>query len=67
MIGMPDRYIVKAGSLPQWPCASEQDAMQKAGELFDEHGSSLQVEILLNDATLYGAKWMANWNQRRKT
>ncbi len=67
---MADRYIVKS-TLPllaSWPFKSEQEALKKAAELFDEHGPQLQIEILLNDMEppLYGTARMAKWNRERK-
>jgi hypothetical protein len=71
VLAVADRYVVKgtlgADTLPSWPCNSEQEAFQKAAELFDEHGRQLRVEIFLNDRLppLYGAELVAKWNQGR--
>jgi hypothetical protein len=67
------RYIVKGtlgpDTLPSWPCNSEQEAFQKAAELFDEHGRRLRVEIFLNGklSPLYGAELVAKWNEGRQS
>jgi hypothetical protein len=63
---MANRFIVKPTlSLPMWPCGSEDEAMKKAAELFDEHGSGLSIEIFQDDVLLFGAQYMAKWNERR--
>lgn len=38
--------------LPQYPCATEREALVKARELAQKHGRNLEVEILKNDAVL---------------
>ena len=52
---MPDdRYVVvPTMDLPQIPYATEEEAMAKAQELAKEHGRKLEIEIRLNDWTLY--------------
>jgi hypothetical protein len=70
---MADKYIVKGtlgtDTLSSWPCNSQQEAFQKAAQLFDEHGRQLRVEIFLNDRLppLYGAELVAKWNQGRQS
>jgi hypothetical protein len=68
---MADRYILKGmlgtESLPGIPFPSERLALQRAGELFDEHGPSLELEIFLNDIppALLNSRWMSRWNAQR--
>ena len=68
---MADRYVVKgtlaADPIPSWPCPSEEEAFQKAGEFFDKYGPSLRLEIFLNDIAgpRYGEQYMAEWSRRR--
>ena len=70
---MADRYIVKGtlgtDTLSSWPCNSQQEAFQKAAQLFDEHGRRLRVEISYNCKLppLYGAELLAKWNQGRQS
>ena len=45
--------------IPQWPCASEEQALEKAFELFSEQGSAIRLEILLNE------NMPPLWNERR--
>ena len=49
------------------PFSSEEQALEKAAKLFDQHGPDFQLEIWLNDIppALRGAIWMADWNRHR--
>jgi len=70
---MADRYVLKrvvgAEELGGLPFSSEEQALEKAATLFDQHGPNLQLEIWLNDMppALRGAIWMADWNRSRKS
>jgi hypothetical protein len=65
---MPERFVLKwvidAVAIAA-PCGTQREAFQKAGELFDEHGPGLEIEIHLNNmsAVLFNKKWMHRWNQ----
>jgi hypothetical protein len=69
---MADRYVLKrvlgAEELGSLPFSSEEQALEKAATLFDQHGPNLQLEIWLNDMppALRAAIWMADWNRRRR-
>jgi hypothetical protein len=69
---MADRYILAGslgghgpGSVPKVPFNSERAALIRAGELFDEHGPRVMLEILLNDRgpALRDINWMMDWNR----
>jgi hypothetical protein len=70
---MADRYVLKrvldTKAFEGLPFSSEEQALEKAAKLFDQHGPSLQLEIWLNDMppALRGAIWMADWNRHRKS
>jgi hypothetical protein len=51
------------------PYSTQYDALQKASELFDEYGPSLEIELHLSrlsppPAILFNTQWMRNWNRR---
>ena len=69
---MSDRFIlkwvVKDDPLSK-PYSTQHDALQKARELFDEHGPDLEIELHLNrlsppPSILFNTQWMRNWNRR---
>jgi hypothetical protein len=60
---MADRYVLKpCGGLAQYPCASEEEALQKARELM-RADPTLEVEILLNDTVHYDRAFMRHLNK----
>jgi hypothetical protein len=69
---MVDRYVLKRvlGAEELWslPFSSEEQALEDAATLFDQHGPHFQLEIWLNDMppALRSATWMADWNRHRK-
>ena len=70
---MADRYVLKrvldTKAFEGLPFSSEEQALENAAKLFDQHGPKLQLEIWLNDEppALRGAIWMADWNRQRKS
>jgi cytosine/adenosine deaminase-related metal-dependent hydrolase len=60
-----NRFVVKAWlrseQLPFIPCSTDDEAMQAAFALFDEHGRDLQVELHWNDRPQYGLRRMAQF------
>ena len=68
---MADRYVLKrvlgTEAFEGMPFSSEEQALEKAAKLFDEHGPNFQLEIWLNDMppALRGAIWMADWYLQR--
>ena len=69
---MADRYVLKrvldTKAFEGLPFSSEEQALEKAAKLFDEHGPNFQLEIWLNDMppALRGATWMADWYRHTK-
>jgi hypothetical protein len=66
---MPGRYIVTGSrgghsSIPAEPFDTERKALIRAGELFDQYGSAITLEICLSDRRppLRAIDWMMKWN-----
>ena len=68
---MSERYILKwviESETFAAPYITQREAFLKAGELFDEHGPDLEIELHLNrlsppPTVLFNARWMRDWNK----
>jgi hypothetical protein len=49
------------------PFDAELQAFEKAGELFDQYGGELEIEMRVNQTSkpsrVYDANWMRRWNR----
>jgi|SRR5215472_11323945 len=69
---MSDRFILKwvvGDDRLSMPYSTQHDALQKASELFHEHGPDLEIELHLTrlsppPSILFNTQWMRDWNRR---
>jgi hypothetical protein len=69
-IVMPDRFILRwvlGSNCVLVPFDAELEAFEKAGELFDQYGGELEIEMRVNQTSepsrVYDANWMRRWNR----